>query len=62
MSASISYDPNDQAKEDPDQVGHYFIDISRAIQNHQSQGEPTRVRNGHQESAWAKESKPEPPS
>ena len=37
------------------------FDISTAIQSHQSQGEPTRVRNGHQEPARAIEIKPEPP-
>jgi hypothetical protein len=38
------------------------FDISRAIQSHQSQGEPIRVRNGHQEPDRAIESKPEPVS
>ena len=38
------------------------FDNSRAIQSYQSQGEPTRVRNGHQEPARANESRPEPPS
>ena len=37
------------------------FDISRAIQSHQSQGEPTRVRNDLQEPARDNESKPEPP-
>ena len=36
------------------------LDIYRAIQSQQSQGEPTIVRNGHQEPAGANESKPEP--
>jgi hypothetical protein len=37
-----------------------YYDISRAIQSHKSQGEPTRLRNGHQEPARDNESKPEP--
>ena len=37
-------------------------DISRAIKIHKSQGEPTRVRNGHQEPARDIESKLKPPS
>ena len=39
-----------------------LFDIFRAIQSHQSQGEPTRVSNGHQELASANERKPELPS
>ena len=35
------------------------FNIYRAIQSQQSQGEPTIVRNGHQEPARANESKPE---
>ena len=38
------------------------FDISIVIQSHKRQGEPTRVRNSHQEPARANESKPEPPS
>ena len=37
------------------------FDISRAIQSYQSEGKPTRVRNGHLEPAIANERKPEPP-
>ena len=37
------------------------FDISRALLSHQNQGEPTRVRNGHQEPARANQSKPGPP-
>ena len=38
------------------------FDISRAIKIHKSQGEPTRVRNGHQEPAKDNKCMPEPPS
>ena len=38
------------------------FDIIRTTQSHQSQDEPTRVRNGHQEQAKANEIKSEPPS
>ena len=38
------------------------FDISISIQSHKRQGEPTRVRNSHQEPARATESKPDPPS
>ena len=38
------------------------FDISIAILSNKSQGEPRKVRNGHQETAGANESKPEPPN
>jgi hypothetical protein len=56
MSVSILFEPN----EDAYQVHHYLFDIFIAIQSHKSQGEPTGVRNGHQEQTRDIESKPEP--